>query len=342
MAKVLKSSKVLDDKGREFPTVRIAGTQVWDGRDEVADLPEELAAACVAAVKQFQGACLPRWNSPWILGVLLALMCAGLYLSNGQLHGLVGPLVFPVYMLAVWELVRRSKKRRPFDERILATLIAAQRCASCGYSIVDSQPGSNGARTCSECGASWAVPDPSSLPLRRPGILDPIVPEADLAVADRLSSVDGRGRAVWIVDPANGIVPLNWRQIPTNCQQRLAERTRIQGQIERVGYVLAAVAATAMGGLMLWVSTRPGRATSAIAGVAFLAVGVMLAAKAIRHRTARSGETVSQIFLHNWVCPSCAAPFTDPMEEPDGCITCPTCRAAWRVKGAVAKSPGTV
>jgi hypothetical protein len=340
MAKVLSSSKLLDDRGLEFPTVRISGTQVWDGRDVSAELPKELAEACVAAVKKFPPSQWPAWPSVALgaCGAICVLWLTGS--RTGQ--ALLLPTVFPLTLIAVMYARRRSSERRPYDERVLATLIAAEHCPSCGYSLGAVPPGRGGLKTCSECGASWLVPDVNSLPMRRPGVPDPIVPESELPVADRVSYPDGRGRAVWLTDPARGIVPSVWGQLSAIRQNRILQRSHARGKAERAGWTIGAVCAYVLAGLQFMLALDPARSLAVFLGLMFAVIGTLAAVKALRFRTARDGESIGRIFLAEWVCPSCCTQFTDLAEEPDGCITCPACRAAWRVKGAVAMSPGTV
>lgn len=342
MAKVLSSSTLLDDRGREFPTVRISGTQVWDGRDVAAELPKELEAACTTLVEEIGASHRPSLFSFWGL--------AGLVLWIGIWIGLSTPLgvrdaitlTFIVVVGAViWECFRRSDSRLPYDERLLATLLAAGRCASCGYELEPVREESGECTCCPECGGAWRLPPRSELPLRMPGLSDSLLTEAEHPTKDRVSYADGRGRAVWLVDPSLKAMPRAWLAVPVEKRARIEQRLRDRAGVERAGYFFGGLVCLVLGAMHFF-----GTSWTPIARVAITLVFGLLGLGgfwlALTSKRASDGQAIAQIFLNSWVCPSCSTLFENPQEEPDGCITCPTCRAAWRVKGAVAMSPGTV
>lgn len=270
------------------------------------------------------------------------MVCLSAFSGAATGWELVAPLTIPSLFLLVMFLRRNSVERIPYDERVLATVLACSRCPSCGYSLRDTRESSDGATSCPECGSAWIIPDPATLPLRRPGVPDPFVSETVLPVADRISSSDGRGRAVWVTDPRSGGLMASWRELPEEVRTDLTRRFRLQARGARIGWVL-------LGLLMLFLAVRglrnwgvPGSGYAAPVGVACAIFFVLAARMSIRRRVAVGGDIIAQLFLNRWACPSCVAVFKDPAAEPDGCINCPMCNAAWRVRGSTAHSPGTV
>jgi uncharacterized Zn finger protein (UPF0148 family) len=322
--------------------VRISGTQVWDGRDVSAELPKELGAACEAAVEEFGASHRSSLSSFWGL--------AGLILWIGIWIGLSTPLgvrdaitlTFIVVVGAViWEWFRRSDSRRPYDERLLATLLAAARCPSCGYDLEPVRAVDGECSCCPECGAAWRLPTRTMLPLRMPGVSDPVVSEAEHPTKERVSYADGRGRAVWLVDSSLKAMPRAWLAVPVEKRARIEQRLRDRAGVERAGYFFGGLVCLVLGTLH-YVGTNWNPIASVAITLVFGLLGLGGFWLALTSKRAGDGQAIAQIFLNSWVCPSCATLFENPQEEPDGCITCPTCRAAWRVEGAVAMSPGTV
>jgi len=41
-------------------------------------------------------------------------------------------------------------------------------------------------------------------------------------------------------------------------------------------------------------------------------------------------DTIAQLHLSRWRCASCAYSLVDLVPEPDGCVVCPECNAAWK------------
>lgn len=342
MAKVLSSSKVLDDRGREFPTVRIAETQVWDGRDEAAELPTELEIACAGAVSEFAAAGTQGLSNT------VSVMWAGLWMGFFVLSFAPRDLTSLVLIICIcggtligWEIYRRSGSRRACDERLLATLLAAARCPSCGYDLEPARAPAGECTCCPECGAAWGLPPRSHLPLRMPGVPDQIVPEAEHPTKDRVSYADGRGRAVWLVDAALRVMPNEWHSLPEAKKARIADRLADRLSFERAMYVFGGLGVVVFGGA-LYAAGSWGSIASVIISLVLLVFSLGLLWLALTSKRAGDSQAIAQIFLNSWVCPSCATHFENLQEEPDGCITCPACRAAWRVKGALAESPGLV
>lgn len=340
MARVLSSSRILDDRGREVPTVRIRGTAIWDGRDSASDLPDELEEACAAAVEEFHASRHESLFSVW--GALTAVLCLGFifWLSPPKsLMELIAGVVIVLGIRLADEWFRRSRPRSrcPFDERLLATLLAASRCPSCGYDLSKSESDPEGLTACAECGAAWKLPPSSHLPTRRPG-----VPERNMSgMPSSVSYTDGRGRAVWL---ANQLAtwPHARDAMPAAVREPIAARLNGRLATERLQALLAGLLIAGFAAFMCLMAFGGGSALFAIFGAIASAGALTVWWSAWRQRAPENPQAVAQVFLDAWVCPSCTHHIEEPIEEPDGCITCPTCNAAWRVRGSTAHSPGTV
>ena len=342
MARVLSSSTLIDDRGREFPTACIPGTYIWDGRETLAELPNELSAACCGAVAEFCAADRPRLlTQRGLVWICISMVIAVLWIKPTTGPEYVGVFAVMVAWSLVFWWLRRSKSRRPYDERVLATLLAAARCPSCGYDLRQTEAAENGLTCCAECGAARKLPPWSELPRRRPGVPDELVSESVLPVNKRVSYADGRGRAVWLIDPSLSTMPPSWDAVPASAQARVQERLASRRSSERAAGVFGAIAFAAI--LVVFLG-RWATGPTSIGISAAIAIGIAIAGivASLRTRVVENGQAIAQAFLDSWLCPSCAHRFEDPVEEPDGCVTCPECHAAWRVRDALAESPGTV
>jgi hypothetical protein len=252
-------------------------------------------------------------------------------------------------MLA-WMLINRRRHLRKHAQAYAATLLAHQRCASCGYSLDGATEDEFEIVKCPECAAAWKTDRIGGIPTAD---LRPQAPDGELLSGGAASQVHSL-RALWTRSPS--VADARQRSIPlitpTLFRQRLAHRfpdevvSELCRQWRRKSRAYALrltllvlffgsvwIYTIAGSGRFLPTTTRGGFQTfwplivliGVLAGAPFWLAQIW---RAFHGQSQRTAPDVARLLIQNGLCPACARDL--PPSESIESITQCECGAAWK------------
>jgi hypothetical protein len=335
----------LDDRGNPITVLKPADIRRAGDSDDAArsHLAVHLRQAIKAESRRFSW-----FHVAWSMGAILVWIAVQVLASSIGLHRYPGvrPLIF-FGSIAVLVLIAREVTRRRVSRLVAATAVAEGICGQCCYSLESVPTDADGRMTCPECGAAWLRER-----ITRPFWLAPQLPQTfhdeRLPLLQRLTrayflfitvtpkpstiiATDDRGRFVRTVDSRLWLAPSSRRaELGKARIAKLRRGTRRRGRIPRV---IVSLPALAMLGLTLWLlsdlepyNSRP------LAPLLILGALVSLAAAiAINFSHSFLPPThTAHVLAADSLCGSCLATLEGIPADPDGCVTCRRCGAAWR------------
>jgi uncharacterized Zn finger protein (UPF0148 family) len=283
-----------------------------------------------------------RWEHLFVvlgviaLAVITALLSSWLFAGASMAYAMsLQGLMFGG--LAIF-LFHRSRRR--YSHRLVESLLRIGACPSCGYRLGGAMVEADGAVVCPECAAAWKAERVGS---QRPDVSWAICADAP---ADMPPMVE-RTRRMWarqssVVDDRDRVMAFTSLAIPedANADRRLRlmagreavqRSTRLRRLLLFIGVlVMMAMMCLPIGrlvfggglGLSRWI---------ALIYLPMLAMYAVFAWRALTGRSSWTARPARNAFLRERLCPGCSADLRTRTTEPDGCVTCPTCTAAWRM-----------
>lgn len=327
----------LDDRGNPLPRVRHA--DVWRNvsaprsnsanatGEATAQIGEEDSVQLVATVAlSFAGAigmAGPIWlftsNPPPLLVV-----------AGTGFGALVG--------FGLGSLLRRVRDQVGEKVRV-GWLAAYARCGACGCPLYGIAPASDGRVPCRACGAAWHTDRWTMVDLR---------PEQSESLQTLLAGVSRNyRRAGWDDRFVPLALPYGWYPawaveawVPEELFIRIRDPLRAVGR-RTLGRMLAwmvpiLIAATLLSTWALAPNTGP--RLSALVEFGLFFMFVLGAVSLLTYFFAVSAEARITVVLDLGRCPNCGQTLPAGPAMFDGCVACPNCRRAWRIRTGVPHS----
>jgi hypothetical protein len=282
------------------------------------------------------------------------LVGVGVGFGGVMLATMVGS-AFPPWamMVTIWLIVFvvirvfMDFARRKHAGRIVESLLRIGRCPGCGYDLRGATPESDGVCVCPECAAAWKRERVGHAPVLRAD--RPITAETRRDTPSVLAAL-GRfvRRTPTIVDDRNRSVARVGMSLPgleneigapdaLEARREVSRATVVRRYGCAIPIVLVGLLVVVGSGVTMFKSrVALMSALSLLFAAWMLLVYTSLCWRILAGRMASTSKPVVRILRRRSICPSCAASLAGLIPEPDGCVVCTRCAAAWRV------SPPTV
>ncbi|MFZ4572926.1 MAG: hypothetical protein ACOYN0_00930 [Phycisphaerales bacterium] len=276
-----------------------------------------------------------RQNGPQaaaIACVLLGLAAGGTLSRTYGTQGLVAGFALGIgaSICATYILTRRN-----LAAQVAASAVAEGFCGACAQSLRDLVPEEDGCIRCSECGAAW-----KHLRITSPHW----APQTEYQKRERFGRMGwfGRQKKEMVTDAYGRFIPglgSSVRSVPKATRRTLGPGVRRtlgwalwrQGLVRRIfgivgaGVVFFAPAALAVSSARGGGDVVPLAVMCSIPGIVACLVVLML--------PMAKPERYARVMVEHGVCGSCGGLLAGLPAQPDGCVVCPECRAAWKVRG---------
>lgn len=333
-------SQVTDDRGRVWPGLDLGELM---RAEEGGGQRKELATRLKLAVKVESGRMKSLRFVRIGIGVTVATVLIGIQAALGVR---LQPWFYWIFFGAAAIAIRFVTKRQ-IDQQLSSSALAEGFCGSCGYSLRSTPVAEDGCMECPECGAAWK-PGRISRPHWDSGLppIDEKVGFLEMVIfltpsREFLTVADDRGRYVRSLD--------RWmRLLSKERREKLGEPTvrEIRRRLAKIGIVRRVVSTViACVAILLPVFVLRyvggGKVPEVVQLVVALSCGLMLILfiwQGFRgSKGCRPARVVRELTAMG-LCGACGDQLAGREVEADGCVVCPSCRAAWRTAPPIEQS----
>lgn len=258
---------------------------------------------------------------------------------------------FGVLAIFGWRLLVWNPTRKGLADQLVATLVGAERCASCGYSLEGLIPESDGCLVCPECSACWlasrrlSIADTGWSQSKTPAFRAWLGWNSSHFIGPE-SVVDAKGRLVRVVEPLLANAESAGR--PANAAQLRRAReslAMVRGRIftPRFGFNIFVLVMISFQIVPMFTGrTRPPTLPGLPAWLdpiflylmcvgfgGFLYMTFLQVRRSWLGHDRHAADTSRRLLLLQNLCPACASSLEALAPDDQGHITCEVCRCAW-------------